>query len=167
MKRTILMVFAMTLAWSGQSSAEAMKIGYVDIKAAMESTKVYTQGIKRVEALQNKKQKQLEDKRKRVTDLDKELQMQSMAMSNKHQTEKQQELARLKKEFERELQDATEELKREKRQLDQMMYGKFYDAVRAYGKANEFDIILPKSATIYTSPSYDVTASITKMLDKK
>ncbi len=167
MKKTILMAFAALLFWTNHGVAAEMKIGYVDIKAAMENTAAYTQGIKRVEALQNKKKKQLEAMRKRVADLDKELQMQSMAMSNSHQVAKQQEFTQLKKEFDRELQDATEELKGEKRKLDQTMYVKFYDAVRAIGKEKNFDLILPKSATIYASSSYDITADVTKMLDKK
>jgi len=165
MKRMILMVLAISYLWAGQSFAAEMKIAYVDIKTSMENTKAYMQGIKRVEALQNKKRKKLEIMRKHVADLDKELQMQSMTMSAEHLTEKQQEFTRLKKEFDRELQDASDDLKNEKRNLDQMMYGKFFDAVRIYGKDHKIDIILPKSATIYASSTYDITADITKMLD--
>ena len=167
MKKITLLAVSASLLLASQSFAAEMRIGYVDIKAAMENTNTYTQGIKRVEALQNKKKKQLEALRKRVTDVEKELQMQSMAMSNEHQAAKQQEFMRLKKEFDRELQDAGEELKGEKRKLDQAMYGKFYDVVRAYGKDKKFDIIIPKSATIFANPAYDITADITKMLDKK
>jgi len=167
MKKVILVMFAASLLWVGHSFAAEMKIGYVDIKTSMENTKAYALGIKRVEALQNKKKKKLEVMRQRVSDLDKELQMQSMAMSSERQVEKEQEFTRLKKEFDRELQDATDELKREKRQLDQTMFGKFYDAVRSYGKNNKFDMILPKSATIYASSEYDITADITKILDQK
>ncbi|MDX8388552.1 MAG: OmpH family outer membrane protein [Ghiorsea sp.] len=167
MKKIILAIFATSLMYSGLATSAEMRIAYVDIKTSMENTKAYKQGIKRVEALQNKKKKQLEAMRKRVSDLDKELQMQSMAMTSDHQAAKQQEFTRLKKEFDRELQDASDELKREKRKLDQMMFGKFYDAVRAYGKDKKFDLILPKSATIYGSSPYDITADVTKLLDSK
>jgi len=168
MKKTLVFITALTIFAASQVSIAAeMKIAYVDIKTSMENTKAYKNGIKRVEALQNQKRKKLEGMRKRVTDLDKELQMQSMAMSSEHLTAKQQEFATLKKEFDRELQDASDELKNAKRQLDQTMFGKFYDAVRAYGKEHKFDLILPKSATIYGSGTYDITADITKMLDTK
>jgi outer membrane protein len=167
MKKIILAIFATTLMCSSMATAAEMKIGYVDIKVSMENTKAYMQGIKRVEALQNKKKKKLESMRQRVSELDKELQMQSMAMTSDHQAAKQQEFTSLKKEFDRELQDASDELKREKRQLDQVMFGKFYDVVRAYGKDRKFDVILPKSATIYGSATYDITADITKIMDSK
>jgi len=167
MKKLILLCLVSLFLYSAPSMAADAKIAYVDIKTAMENTKAYSKGIKRLEALQNKKKKTLERMRNRVSQLEKELQMQSMAMSSEHQMSKQQEFTRLKKEFERALQDASDELKGAKRQLDQTLIGQFYDTVRAYGKQKKIDIILPKSATIYSNGAYDITAEITKILDKK
>jgi len=151
MKKMMFVLLALSTLATTANAVET-KIGYVDIKAAMESTKDYSQGLKRLEALESKKTKQLEAMRNRITDLEKEVQMQSMTMSNDHKMAKQQEMTQLKKEFDRELQDASD---------------KFYDAVREYGKTNNFDIILPKSATVYASGKNDITADITKILDTK
>jgi len=167
MKKVILMMVAASLLWSTQASAVDSKIAVVDIKTAMENTKAYAAGIKRLEALQNKKKKELEAMRKRLTDLDKELQLQSMALSNDRQNAKQQELAELKKTFDRKLQDASDELKGEKRKLDSRMISQFYDVVRDYGKEKGFDLVLPKSTTMYVGKGLDITADITKILDKK
>ncbi len=167
MKKIILVVFAASLLWSTQLIASENKVAVVDIKTAMENTKAYAAGIKRLEALQNKKKKELEAMRKRLTDLDKELQLQSMALSSDRQNAKQQELAQLKKTFDRKLQDASDELKAEKRKLDSRMIGKFYDVVRDYGKEKGFDLIIPKSTTIYTGKGLDITADITNILDSK
>ncbi|HID36391.1 MAG TPA: OmpH family outer membrane protein [Ghiorsea sp.] len=167
MKKLVLMVFAVSLIWSAQAVASENNVAVVDIKTAMENTKAYAAGIKRLEALQNKKKKELEAMRKRLTDLDKELQLQSMALSNDRQNAKQQELAQLKKTFDRKLQDASDDLKAEKRKLDSRMIGKFYDVVRDYGKEKGFDLILPKSTTIYVGEGLDITADITNILDTK
>lgn len=167
MKKLVLMVFAVSLMWSAQAVASENNVAVVDIKTAMENTKAYAAGIKRLEALQNKKKKELEAMRKRLTDLDKELQLQSMALSNDRQNAKQQELAQLKKTFDRKLQDASDELKAEKRKLDSRMIGKFYDVVRDYGKEKGFDLIIPKSTTIYVGEGLDITADITNILDTK
>lgn len=161
------MILAVGLLFAAQASAADIKVATVDIKTAMENTKAYAAGIKRLEALQNKKKKELESLRKRLTDLDKELQLQSMTMSTETQNTKQQELGELKKKFDRKLQDASDELKGEKRKLDSRMISKFYDAVRAYGKEKKFDLILPKSTVMYTGPGLDITTDITKIMDKK
>ncbi|MDQ7003578.1 MAG: OmpH family outer membrane protein [Ghiorsea sp.] len=167
MKKVIWVMLTASLLCSMQAWAADTKIAVVDIKTAMENTKAYTSGIKRLEALQNKKKKELESLRKRLTNLDKELQLQSMALSNDRQNAKQQELAQLKKTFDRKLQDASDELKAEKRKLDSRMIGKFYDAVRDYGKKKGFDLILPKGTTMYVAEGLDITADITKILDNK
>jgi len=167
MKKLLVTVFVASLFWATQGVAAEMTVAVVDIKTAMENTKAYASGIKRLEALQNKKKKELESLRKRLTDLDKELQLQSMTLSNERQSSKQQELVNLKKDFDRKLQDASDELKGEKRKLDSRLIGKFYDVVRAYGKEKKFDLILPKSTVIYTGDSLDITGEITKILDKK
>jgi len=163
--KKILMILAMTFLWSGQSLAADIKIATVDIKTSMEGTKAYAIGIKRLEALQSKKKKELEAMRNRLQELDKELQLQSMALSNERQTAKERELVQLKKDFDRKLQDASDELKGEKRKLDSRLIGKFYDAVRAYGKKKGYDLILPKSTTMYVGEGLDITAEITKILD--
>lgn len=167
MKKLFWMMAVVSMLFSVQSFASDMKVAVVDIKTAMENTKAYASGIKRLEALQNKKKKELESLRKRLTDLDKELQLQAMTMSTETQNAKQQELGELKKKFDRKLQDASDELKGEKRKLDSRMIAKFYDAVRAYGKDKKFDLILPKSTVMYAGAGLDITADITKIMDKK
>ncbi len=167
MKKFVMMLMMLGLFAATPAMAAELKIAYVDIKTAMENTKAYSLGLKRLEALQKKKKKELEKMRNRLSALDKKLQMQSMAMSNDVQAAEQQELNRLKKEFDRKLQDAGDELKSEKRKLDQTLIGRFYDAVRIYGKQHKIDFILPKSTTIYANTAYDITSELTKILDKK
>ncbi len=167
MNKIFVVAAMVSMLWSFQAVAEGLNIAVVDLKTAMENTKAYAAGIKRLEALQNKKKKELESLRKRVTDLDKELQLQSMALSDSRQTAKQQELAQLKKEFERKLQDASDELKAEKRKLDTRLIGQFYDAIRIYGKEKKLDLILPKATTLYVGEGLDITAEMTRILDTK
>ncbi len=165
--KKVWMILAVSLFFVTQASAADMKVATVDIKTAMENTKAYASGIKRLEALQNKKKKELGFLRKRLTDLDKELQLQSMTLSNESQSSKQQEFSRLKKDFDRKLQDASDELKAEKRKLDSRLIGKFYEAVRTFGKENKYDLILPKTTVMYAGSSLDITTKITQILDKK
>ncbi len=167
MKKIFLVAIATVTLMASNVSAADVKVGYVDIKTAMENSKEYHNGMKRLEALQKKKQKELEAMRNKLQGLDKELQLQSMTLSNDSQAAKQQEFTKLKKDFDRRLQDASDELKAEKRKLDSKMIGKFYNTVRAYGKEHKYDMILPKNATIYTSGKQDITAEITKILDAK
>jgi len=73
----------------------------------------------------------------------------------------------LRKTAARKQQDAQEELIGEKNRLDQKVVSDFYQVVRDYAKKNGYDLIFPKSNMIYAGPALDVTADITKLLDKK
>lgn len=149
------------------STAEAAKIAYVDVKSSVENTKTYQSGLKRLEALKSKKLKELQALKAKIDQAEKDVLGQSMAMSPERLSQKQSELKELRKSASRKQQDAQEELVGEKNRLDQKVVSDFYQVVRDYGKKNGYDLILPKSNMIYANPSLEVTADITKLLDKK
>lgn len=164
--RMMMAGFLALVLFSGQAIAAEMKVGYVDVKSAIENTKAYRDGLQRLEGLKNQKQKDLSTLRNRITKAEKDLFNQSMAMSQDMASKKQQDLNDLKKTFKRQQQDAREALMMEKNRLDQGVLKKFYDAVRAYGKAQKYDMILPSSSVIYGSDAHDITSKITQILDK-
>ncbi len=146
-------------------TAAELKIGYVDVKSAVENTQRYQRGIKELGALKKRKEKALDALRSRIERAQKDLLGQSMAMSPERLAEKEQEIKDMRKSFSRQQQDAQEELINRKNQLDQKILKRFYEVVRSYGKENHFDMVLPKSYSIYFDASHDVTAAITKRLD--
>ncbi|MDQ6951092.1 MAG: OmpH family outer membrane protein [Mariprofundales bacterium] len=167
MKKSILAaVVAMAAGvFSMTAAAAELKVAYVDVKSAVENTQGYQHGIKGLEALKRKKEKALARLRLRIEKGQKDLLGQSMAMSQERLSSKRGDLKEMRKNFAREQQDAQEELINKKNKLDQRILMRFTKVVRAYGKAAHFDMILPKSSTIYFAPSHDVTAAITKRLD--
>jgi len=167
MKSLFGVILAVGLMSAGTASAADLKIGFVDVKSAVENTKAYQQGLKRLEALTSKKQKELDALREKIEKSEKELLGQSMAMSPERLSEKQAELKDLRKLYTRKQQDAQEELMSEKNSLDQGVIIKFYKVVAEYGKKHGYDMILPNTQQIvlYGNPAHDVTADITKLLD--
>ncbi|HKJ82875.1 MAG TPA: OmpH family outer membrane protein [Mariprofundaceae bacterium] len=164
--RMMMVILATVLLFSGQALAADMKIGYVDVKSAIENTKAYRDGLKRLEGMKNQKQKELSGLRDKITKAEKDLFNQSMAMSPDMASRKKQDLNDLKKQFQRKQQDARESLMMEKNRLDQGVLRKFYDSVRAYGKSHHYDMILPTSSIIYGADGHDITSKVTQALDK-
>lgn len=157
----------MLFGFAGSTYAADLKIGYVDIKSAVESTAAYQSGLNKLEALKNKKQKELDAMKAKIDAAEKDVLGQSMAMSPDKLAGKQQDLNEMRKRFSRVQQDAQEELVTEKNKLDMMVGSKFQTVLKQYGKEGNFDMILPSSVLLYANPKYDVTAEITKRLDKK
>jgi len=168
MKRWFLLPVMMFAVVAAQPVYAAdLKIGYVDIKRAVENTKTYQDGMKMLEELTSRREKELRTLEEKILEASNQLRSQSMLMSPEQLAAKQEEQSNMRKQFERMQQDAQEELMREKRRLDQGVFADFYRVVGEYAKANNYDLILQmQSALIYGSETLDISADISKELDK-
>ncbi len=162
-----ILLSAGLLAGTLPAQAADLKIGYVDVKSAVENTRDYQAGIKRLEALKSKKQKELNVLLDKINQAEKDLMGQSMAMSPDRLADKQQQLKDMRKDLQRKQQDAQEELVAEKNRLDMNVGSKFQQVMKDFGKKHGYDLIMAKSAFLYVDPKHDVTAEITKLLDAK
>ena len=169
MKRWLLLPVMMSAVLTTQHAYAAdVKIGYVDIKRAVENTKTYQDGMKMLEELTSRREKELRSLEEKILEASSQLRSQSMLMSPEQLATKQEEQATMRKQFDRMQQDAQEELMREKRRLDQGVFADFYRVVGEYAKANKYDLILQKqSALIFGSEALDISAEISKKLDKE
>jgi len=169
MKRWFLLPAIMSAVLAAQPAQAAdIKIAYVDIKRAVENTKTYQDGMKMLEELTNRREKDLRALEEKIMESASQLRSQSMLMSPEQLASKQEEQAEMRKQFDRMQQDAQEELMREKRRLDQGVFADFYRVVGEYAKVNKYDLILQKqSALIFGSEALDISAEISKQLDKK
>ncbi len=155
-----MMICSVTLA-----HAEGMKLGYVDVKSAMENTAAYQQGMKRLESLKAQKVKELQTLGERISQSEKDMLGQSMAMAPDQLAQKQQDLKSMRTEFQRKQQDAQEALSAEQNRIQINIGSKFEKVVTSYGKKGKYDMIMPKPMFLYVDPKHDVTAAITKLLD--
>lgn len=164
--RSLLMFMGgMLLFGATAAQAEAMKVGYVDMKSAIDNTADYQRGMKRLKAMQEQKVKELQALGEKISQQEKALLGQSMAMSPDRLAQKQQELKSMRTEFQRKQQDAQEALSAEKNRLDMGIGAKFQKVVSNYGKKNGYDMIMPRPMFLYVDPKHDITADITKLLD--
>jgi len=169
MKKRLFMIFLATVFVAvAEAGAADIKLGYVDVRSAIESTKLYQNGISRLERLRKEQQKSLDGLKEKILKAAEDLRSQSLIMSPDRVSQKQEDLQNLNKLFERKKQDAQESLSREKNRLDQGMLSNFLSTVKRYGKQKKYDLILPKQqAILYASDAYDLTAEVTKALDQK
>jgi len=158
-------ILAMGVFTIGQVSAAELKIGFVDVKSAIENTKQFRAGQQQLEGIKKTKQKELKALKDRITQMDKDLASQSMAMSPDRLSRKQQDINDMKKNFKRKLQDAKEIMTLERNRILQGINTKFGREIRKFGKKNSYDLILTRPSVLYVAPKHDVTAQVTKLLD--
>lgn len=159
-----MLAFGM-LASTGAAAAE-MNVVYVDVKSAIENTVKFREGLQKLEAIKEAKQKDLEKLRDKINQMDKELLNQSMAMSPDKLSEKQQLVEEMKTDFQRKLQDAQRAMEQEQNRLLQGVYTKFGEKIQEFAAKKGYDYILTKPSVLYVKPALDVTAQVTKLLDE-
>jgi len=159
---------AMLAMAGGAATVEAaeLKIGYLDVKTALQNTKAYQAGIKKLIALQNRKKKELDALRKKIEQAEKDLQSQSMAMAPERLQEKQNQINKMRKDFTRAMQDANEEIDQERSRLLAPVGVKLQRVIKEFGKSQHYDFIFNQPVLMYADPKHDITAEITKLLDK-
>ncbi len=167
MKSILISIGAVCVFGLASVQAAELKIGYIDIKSALESTAEYKQGMKRLQALSNKKVKALRALKDKISQEEKALMGQSLAMSQENLAQKQRKLQEMGKKFKRMQQDAQEELAAEKNRMDIASMSRFQKVLVKYGKQHHFDMLMPKPVFIYADPKHDVTGDIIKLLDAK
>jgi len=152
----------------GLTSAQAaeLKIGYIDIKTALENTAEYQSGMTTLKALRDKKLAQLKALKEKIDRAEKDIMRQSLAMSQEHLAQKQRTLKEMGKNFQRTQQDAQEELAAKKNRMDIASMAKFQKVITAYGKSHHYDMIVPRPVFLYVDAKHDLTGKITKLLDK-
>ena len=161
---SLLAVCTFTLA---SAQAGELKVAYVDMNTAMQNTAEYQMGMKRLKELSDRKVKELEALKDKITKAEKDLMSQSLAMSQENQAQKQQKLKEMGKRFQRMQQDAQEELSAMKNRMVMSSGAKFQKVIQDYGKTHHYDMIVPKPIFLYVDPKHDITADITKLLDAK
>jgi len=150
---------------SGLLHAAELKIGFVDVKSAIENTKQYRAGQLQLEGIKKSKMKVLKALKGRIARMNKNLASQSMAMSPDRLSKKQQDINDLKKDFKRKLQDAQEAMSLERNRILSGINMKFGKEIREFGKKNGYDLILTRPSVLYVSPAHNVTEQVTRLLD--
>jgi len=158
-------VLAFGLLVSSNVYAEELKVAFVDVKSAIENTAQYRNGLTQLEKMKTTKQKELEVLRDKISQMDKDLLSQSMAMSPDRLAGKQQAINNMKKDFQRKLQDAQDSMTAERNRLLQGINTKFGKKIRELGKQKGYDYILTKPSVLYVKNTHDITAEVTKLLN--
>jgi len=144
-----------------------VNIGYVDVNSGIENTQAYQKGKLALDKLRTKLEKELSALRDQIVQGQNEFRSQQLTMSTERRYQKENELKELTKSFQRKSQDAEEEWQKSRSSLGENVAADFFKAAEQYGKDNQFDLVIPKSNTIYVNSAFDITDEVVKLVDKK
>jgi outer membrane protein len=171
--KKLAVLLALTLCFLFQNSAFAAgattKLGVIDLDRCMKESnegKRVTESLKKeLDAMQQKYVKAQKD----LSDLQKEIEKQSLMLSSEARENKQNEYDRKNREFGYLSQDLTEDAQTAQQNANQKMLKQLYTVIQTLAKQQSFDLVLEKSnsSILYMSDAIDITDLVIKELNKE
>jgi outer membrane protein len=170
--KKLAVLLTLTLCFLFQNSAfgagATTKVGVIDLDRCMKESnegKRVTESLKKeLDAMQQKYVKAQKD----LSDLQKEIEKQSLMLSSEAKENKQNEYDRKNREIGYLSQDLSEDAQTAQQNANQKMLRQLYSVIQSLAKLQAFDLVMEKSnsSIIYTSEAIDITDQVIKELNK-
>lgn len=163
----LLMVAAFAL--SGVAHAAEMKIGYVDMQKAIQSTAAGKKAKKELEDEFNKKKKELGKREADIKKMGEDFEKRSMAMNEDARMKKQGELQNEMRKYQEMAAKSQMEIQKRERDLTEPIVKRLRDIIESIAKKEEFTMILEKSenSVMWAKKDLDLTDRLIKEFDKR
>ena len=147
------------------------RVGVIQVQQALLSTHDGQRAMQKfqVEFVEPRK-KELDRKAQEIRDLQDKLQRGGAAMSDTAKAEIQRTVDDKTKRYNRDMQDAQDEMQAENGKLIEEMSGKMQQVIDKYAQANGYAVIInvsdPNTPVLYASSTVDITKEIIELYDK-
>jgi outer membrane protein len=152
-------------------AAAPMKVGVIQIQAAIVQTKDGQAAAADLENRLGPKRKELEKQQNDIKDLQDKLQRGGNTLSQTAKDDLQRQIDQRTKSFNREMEDAQAEFQAEQQKLVNELGGKLMQIIDKYAQANGYSVILDVSnentPVLYASNTVDITKDVIDMYDKQ
>ncbi len=168
-KFTRVVCFLITFSLFAQAApsyAKDVRVGVIDIQAAVTGTKEWKREFASFKTKFEKEKLSIAAKEKQLKKIIKDLNKKSSVLNSESKKKKEEELLSKKKDFERYVQDKQEEFTKNEKAITRKILQKMIKVVKKLGESRKFTIILDKKIGLYFDKSVDMTALATRAYDK-
>lgn len=157
---------ALALAAVPAFAQGATKIAVFDAGRVSEETTEGKRIAAQLTSLQDKKRSELQEKQKKVADIQQQLATQALSLSAEKRSALEKEGQKLALELNQAQESARNELQLEVQEAQNRFQGQLLHVVEEFGRDEGFDIILEKSLVAYAASSIDVTTTLVDRFNK-
>ena len=146
--------------------AKDVRVGVIDIQAAVTGTKEWKKEFASFKTKFQKEKVSIAAKEKNLKKMIEDLNKKSMVLSPELKKKKEEALLKKKRDFERHVQDKNEEFAKSEKAITNKILKKMVKIVKDLGESKKFTMILEKKVGLYFDPSVDLTALATRTYNK-
>ncbi len=158
----LMMVFSL-------SALAEVKLGYVDMQKAIQSSKAGQKAKKELETEFNKRKKTLQAKEDDLKKKGEELEKQAMVLSDEVRGKKQKEFQKNMMEFQQLVQKNQQEIQQEERKLTEPIIKKIQAVIEEIAQKDGYSLVLEKreNGVLYSQKELDITDQVLKAVEAK
>ena len=160
-----LVIFIM-FAQAAPAHAKDVRIGVIDIQAAVTGTKEWKKEFASFKTKFQKEKVEIATKEKNLKKMIEDLNKKSMVLSPELKKKKGEALIKKKKNFERYVQDKNEEFAKSEKAITNKILKKMVKIIKDLGESKKFTMILERKIGLYFDESVDLTALAIRTYNK-
>jgi outer membrane protein len=159
---TVLIPMAFTAG--SASGADVVKIGYVDLRVALNESEAGKKAKIELESLIKTKQSSIEEKGKSIEKLKGDFEKQASVLSADARKSKEEEIERLVRDYQRLVQDSQNDVKKREGDITGSILKELRDVVEKIGQEEGYSLILEnvEGIILYSKKDLDITERVIK-----
>ena len=161
----LLIALTGLLLLHGMAIGAELKIGFLDAERINRESAPAVRASKELEKEFAPRIQDLQRQEKQIKDTQVSLEKDSMTMSESERGKREQELARLTREFQRSQREYREDLNQRRNEKLADLFQRANRVIQQIAEAEKFDLILQEA--VYRSPRIDITDKVLKALGDK
>ncbi len=149
---------------AGAHAADVIKIGYVDLKVALNESDAGKKAKIELESTIKTKQSVIDEKGKAIDKLKAELEKQASVLSAEAKKTKEDEIERLVRDYQRLVQDSQNEIKKKESDVTGAILKELRDIIDKIGQEEGYSLILEnvEGIILYSKKDLDITDKVIK-----
>ena len=160
------MIIFFMFAQATPSYAKDVRIGVIDIQAAVTGTNEWKKEFASFKTKFQKEKLSIAAREKNLKKMIEDLNKKSMVLSPELKKKKEEALIKKKKDFERHVQDKNEEFAKSEKVITSIILKKMVKIVKDLGESKKFTMILERKVGLYFDESVDLTALAIRTYNK-
>lgn len=157
------------LAGSAAAADAVAKVGYVDLRVALNDSEAGKKAKIELESLIKTKQTAIDEKGKSVEKLKADLEKQTSVLSPEARKTKEDEIERLLRDYQRLVQDSQNEVKKKEGELTGAILKDLRDVVEKIGQDEGYSLILEnvEGIILFSRKDLDITDRVVKIFNEQ
>lgn len=169
MKKVVsFIVAAMFMAAGSAMAQEALKIGYVNMRAAMNECKAGKDAKAKLEKVVKDRQAKLDKEKKKLETMQADFEKKAAAMSDADKQEKQKEFQEKVQAYQKQVMEAQKEINEKEGDVTKRIVADAKKAIAEVAKEGQFTLVIEKTDTsiLYSKDGLDLTSKVIDKMDE-